>query len=180
MDEKQISAAMRQFAADGLRVVAVAMGADTTQQENKAPEHDLTLIALVGIKDPVRADVPAAVKRCQSAGVTVRMLTGDNKLTAVHIAIECGVLPRGAPADAVMEGSEFRALSDAQLLPAVKNLRVLARASPQDKHRLVRALRASGEVVAVTGDGTNDAPQLKEVQTDVYLDATCAYRLALG
>lgn len=63
-----------------------------------------------------------------------------------------------------MEGSEFRALSDAQLLEAAKNLRVLARASPQDKHRLVKALRASGEVVAVTGDGTNDAPQLKEVR----------------
>lgn len=170
LDAAQVNGAMRQFAADGLRVVALAKSEAAGGNAGDASEHDLTLVALVGIKDPVRPDVPAAVRRCQAAGVTVRMLTGDNKLTAAHIATECGVLPRGAVGDGVvMEGSEFRALPDPQLLSAVRNLRVLARASPQDKHRLVRALRASGEVVAVTGDGTNDAPQLKEVRAPLLV-----------
>jgi Ca2+-transporting ATPase len=116
------------------------------------------LIALVGIQDPVRVEVPPAISRCKDAGITVRMVTGDNKLTATKIAQECGILSDGGE---VMEGPAFRALTDEQLDAILPNLRVLARSSPSDKHRLVTRLKVHREVVAVTGDGTNDGPALK-------------------
>ena len=123
------------------------------------PEEGFTLLAICGIKDPVRKDVPGAVRACQEAGIFVRMLTGDNMLTARHIAKECGILTEDG---LCMEGPEFRKLTTEQMDEAIPRLQVLARSSPQDKHRLVSRLRVLGEVVAVTGDGTNDAPSLSE------------------
>ncbi|KAF8057240.1 ACA11 [Scenedesmus sp. PABB004] len=119
----------------------------------------LTAVAIVGIKDPVRAEVPAAVAKCQRAGITVRMVTGDNIHTARHIARECGILTDGGLA---LEGPTFRAMPIVELLPMLPKLQVLARSSPEDKLTLVSLLKHHGEVVAVTGDGTNDAPALKE------------------
>lgn len=119
---------------------------------------NMSFIGMVGIKDPLREGVREAVKDCQKAGVVVRMVTGDNKLTAQAIAEDCGILQ---PDSLVMEGPEFRNLplyKQKEILPV---LHVLARSSPEDKRTLVGLLKNRGETVAVTGDGTNDAPALK-------------------
>jgi Ca2+-transporting ATPase len=120
--------------------------------------HDLTIIGIVGIQDPVRPGVPEAVRKAQGAGVTVRMVTGDNMQTARAIATECLIYTEGG---IVMEGPEFRKLSEAEMDKVLPQLQVLARSSPEDKRILVTRLKAMGEIVAVTGDGTNDAPALK-------------------
>lgn len=120
--------------------------------------HRMVFIGMVGIQDPLRDGVPEAVKECQRAGVVVRMVTGDNMLTAQAIARECGILRSD---ELVMEGPEFRNLGRLAQNEIIPRLRVLARSSPEDKRILVRRLKDMGEVVAVTGDGTNDAPALK-------------------
>ncbi|KAL8420555.1 hypothetical protein RB594_003369 [Gaeumannomyces avenae] len=117
----------------------------------------LVFLGVVGIQDPVRPGVPEAVAKAKKAGVAVRMVTGDNAVTAKAIATECGIYTDGV----IMEGPAFRALSDADMTAVVPRLQVLARSSPEDKRVLVRKLKALGETVAVTGDGTNDAPALK-------------------
>jgi Ca2+-transporting ATPase len=128
------------------------------------PENDLILLAIAGLKDPCRPGVRDAVQLCTDAGVKVRMVTGDNLQTAKAIAIECGIL--GSEADAtepnIIEGKTFRALSDAERQEIVEKISVMGRSSPSDKLLLVQALRKNGHVVAVTGDGTNDAPALHE------------------
>ncbi|TQS38534.1 hypothetical protein Golomagni_00959 [Golovinomyces magnicellulatus] len=118
----------------------------------------MTLLGFFGIQDPLRDGVAFAVKRCQDAGVIVRMVTGDNMITAKAIAVECGILTGDG---LVMEGPEFRRLKKAEMLKIIPNLQVLARSSPEDKRILVKRLKDLGETVAVTGDGTNDAPALK-------------------
>lgn len=122
-------------------------------------EFNLTATCIVGIKDPVRKEVPEAVATCQRAGIRVRMVTGDNIHTARHIAKECGIFTEGGLA---LEGPAFRAMSQEELMKILPDMQVLARSSPQDKYILVQTLKRMGEVVAVTGDGTNDAPALKE------------------
>ncbi|KAJ3069759.1 Calcium-transporting ATPase 10, plasma membrane-type, partial [Quaeritorhiza haematococci] len=119
---------------------------------------DMILLAIVGIQDPVRPEVPQAVASCQRCGITVRMVTGDNVVTARAIATQCGIL---TPGGIVMEGPEFRKLTSDQMNTIVPRLQVLARSSPKDKQTLVAKLKELGETVAVTGDGTNDAPALK-------------------
>ena len=121
---------------------------------------DMTLIAIFGIKDPLRPSVKDAIKDCQRAGVVVRMVTGDNLLTGRAIARECGIY-HPAEGGIAMEGPEFRRKSEKELQNLVPKLQVLARSSPEDKRILVRTLKDLGETVAVTGDGTNDAPALK-------------------
>ena len=127
--------------------------------------HDSTCIAILGIQDPVREEVPSAVKKCQKAGITVRMVTGDNKQTACSIAEKAGIFNRDG--GLAMEGLEFRNMAEndpAKLIQILPKLQVLARSSPQDKYVLVDLLKKAGHVVAVTGDGTNDAPALKLAQ----------------
>ncbi|OAA51709.1 ATPase, P-type, calcium-transporting, PMCA-type [Metarhizium rileyi] len=119
---------------------------------------DMSFIGMVGIQDPLREGVYESVKLCQKAGVVVRMVTGDNKLTAQAIAKECGILQ---PNSIVMEGPDFRNLSKREQEKIIPQLHVLARSSPEDKRILVKRLKDKGETVAVTGDGTNDAPALK-------------------
>jgi len=121
-------------------------------------ESNLTLIGVVGIEDPLRDGVPEAVLACQRAGVFVRMVTGDNILTAKSIATQCGIYTQGG---IIMEGPKFRALSGEEMDAVIPRLQVLARSSPEDKKILVGRLKAMGEIVAVTGDGTNDGPALK-------------------
>eukprot|EP00850_Spirogloea_muscicola_P001670 SM000006S19435 [mRNA] locus=s6:775314:785100:+ [translate_table: standard] len=123
------------------------------------PDSGLTLLAIVGMKDPTRPGVPEAVAICQRAGVKVRMVTGDNVVTARAIAQECGIL---TPNGIAIEGREFRALSPQEMRRVIPTIDVMARSSPTDKHTLVKMLRQMGEVVGVTGDGTNDAPALHE------------------
>jgi Ca2+-transporting ATPase len=120
--------------------------------------RDLTLIAITGIEDPLRPGVAQAVAECQGAGVSVKMCTGDNVLTARSIARQCGIFSAGG---IVMEGPVFRKLSDADRLEIAPRLQILARSSPEDKKLLVGTLKSMGEVVGVTGDGTNDGPALK-------------------
>ena len=160
------------MARQGLRTLAVAYRRMPVEQSagykshddwNKAIasgaiESDMTLLALFGLADPLREGVANAVARCQSAGIRVMMVTGDHRDTAAHIATQCGIL---RPGGTVMEGPTFRGLSDDERKAACAHLAVLARSSPTDKHLLVTTLKGLGEVVAVTGDGTNDAPALR-------------------
>lgn len=135
----------------------VGMQVEGDHVELSAVLHDLVFLGVVGIQDPVRPGVPEAVKKAQHAGVVVRMVTGDNAVTAQAIATECGIYTDGV----IMEGPVFRALSDEEMNSVLPKLQVLARSSPEDKRILVTRLKALGETVAVTGDGTNDAPALK-------------------
>ncbi|KAG0173845.1 hypothetical protein DFQ30_006818 [Apophysomyces sp. BC1015] len=118
----------------------------------------LTFLGIVGIEDPLRPGVTAAVEVCRRAGVCVRMVTGDHMLTAKSIARQCGIYTSGTLA---MDGPSFRKLSREDRLKILPGLRILARSSPEDKRLLVEDLKHSGEIVAVTGDGTNDSPALK-------------------
>jgi Ca2+-transporting ATPase len=127
------------------------------------PENELVLLGIVGLKDPCRPGVKDAVELCSRAGVKVRMVTGDNIKTAKAISLECGILTDPeATEPTLIEGRAFRALSDAEREEVAENISVMGRSSPNDKLLLVKALRNRGHVVAVTGDGTNDAPALHE------------------
>jgi len=134
--------------------------AEGNATEADAIFEDLVLFGIVGIQDPLREGARDAVRDCQKAGVIVRMVTGDNIFTAKAIAEQCGILDTSA-GDTAMEGAEFRRLSTTEMDEIIPRLRVLARSSPQDKRTLVTRLKELGEVVAVTGDGTNDALALK-------------------
>ncbi|KAG7993450.1 hypothetical protein I3843_01G005400 [Carya illinoinensis] len=152
---------INQFASEALRTLCLAyMELENGFSSDKPiPVSGYTCIGIVGIKDPVRPGVKESVAVCRSAGITVRMVTGDNINTAKAIARECGILTDGI----AIEGPDFREKSQEELLKLIPKIQVMARSSPLDKHTLVKHLRTSlGEVVAVTGDGTNDAPALHE------------------
>ncbi len=123
--------------------------------------RDLTFLGFVAIADPVRGDVPAAIRSCLKAGISVKVVTGDTPNTAKEIARQIGLWVDGDTDEAMITGPEFAALSEEELDKRVGKLKVIARSRPMDKKRLVEALRRAGAVVAVTGDGTNDAPALK-------------------
>uniref|UniRef100_A0A5B7AEI8 Calcium-transporting ATPase n=1 Tax=Davidia involucrata TaxID=16924 RepID=A0A5B7AEI8_DAVIN len=164
MSEEQvrnITDVINGFACEALRTLCLAYkDIDDTFNENSIPDGGYTLIAVVGIKDPVRPGVKDAVRTCLAAGITVRMVTGDNINTAKAIAKECGILTEDGLA---IEGSEFRSKSLDQMREIIPKIQVMARSLPLDKHTLVTHLRnLFEEVVAVTGDGTNDAPALHE------------------
>ncbi|KPJ00638.1 Plasma membrane calcium-transporting ATPase 3 [Papilio xuthus] len=189
MQDRLVKQVIEPMACDGLRTISVAYRdfvpgkADINQvhidQEPNWDDEDnivnnLTCLCVVGIEDPVRPEVPKAIRKCQKAGITVRMVTGDNVNTARSIAIKCGILK---PTDdfLILEGKEFnKRIRDANgevqqsLIDKVwPKLRVLARSSPTDKYTLVKGMIESKafdtrEVVAVTGDGTNDGPALKK------------------
>ena len=137
--------------------------------QNGAFEGGFTLLSLFGIADPIRPEVPDAVLQCQAAGIRVVMVTGDNELTARTIAKQAHILHSGG---VVMLGHDFRALSEEQRQAIAPKLQVLARSSPTDKLLLVEALGALGEVVSVTGDGTNDAPALRAAHVGLSMGIT--------
>ncbi|XP_035539232.1 calcium-transporting ATPase 9, plasma membrane-type-like isoform X1 [Juglans regia] len=172
-DKDFFNAAIDNMAASSLRCVAIAyrsyeLDKVPTDEECLAkwvlPEDGLVLLAIVGIKDPCRSGVKDAVKVCTDAGIKVRMVTGDNLQTAKAIALECGILASSEEATEpnIIEGRKFRELSEKEREELAKKIAVMGRSSPNDKLLLVQALRKGGEVVAVTGDGTNDAPALHE------------------
>ena len=131
---------------------------------------DLVFFGLVGIRDPLREGAQEAVQACLKAGAIVRMVTGDNILTAKAIAKECGILSSTPSySDIAMEGAEFRSLSTEEMDRIIPNLKVLARSNPDDKRILVMRLKEMGEIVAVTGDGTNDAPALAAADIDLSM-----------
>ncbi|KAJ3209185.1 Calcium-transporting ATPase 10, plasma membrane-type [Entophlyctis luteolus] len=162
-----IQKTIKMWANEGLRTVGIAYrntdqlitSVDAGNGISDDPEHDMVWVALMAIKDPLRKEVPGAVATCQKAGLVIRMVTGDNILTACKIARECGIMFGDGMA---LEGPVFRAMSTEEKMAVIPKLQVLARSSPSDKHTLVSLLKDMGEVVAVTGDGTNDAPALKE------------------
>ncbi|KAH0688449.1 hypothetical protein KY290_020083 [Solanum tuberosum] len=165
--------AIEDMAAKSLRCVAIAyqtcnVNEVPTDEEQLAqwilPEDDLILLAILGIKDPCRPGVKDAVRQCSESGVKVRMVTGDNIQTARAIALECGILTSNTEVTEfeVIEGKTFRELSEKEREQVAKRMSVMGRSSPSDKLLLVQTLRKLGEVVAVTGDGTNDAPALHE------------------
>ncbi|KAJ4160183.1 hypothetical protein NW754_003308 [Fusarium falciforme] len=165
-DLDDLKVKMQNYAKRSLRVIAVAYRdlddwpADDQHMDadNIANLSDLVLLGVFGLRDPLRPEIVDSVRQCQSAGVFVRMVTGDNFFTAKAIASECGIYTAGGIA---MDGPTFRRLTLEQLNLVVPRLQVLARSSPDDKLLLVSHLKGMGEVVAVTGDGTNDALALK-------------------
>lgn len=130
---------------------------------------DLTFLGFVAISDPVRADVPDAVQSCLSAGIDVKIVTGDTPGTAREIGRHIGIVNSDTTADAVITGPEFEALTDDEAAKRVMGLKIMCRARPMDKQRLVRLLQEQDAVVAVTGDGTNDAPALKAAQVGLSM-----------
>ena len=167
-----LNAIIKNYASRSLRTIGLLYrdydrwpprGAPTQKDDPRLADFDkifkdMTFLGIVGIQDPLRPGVTEAVYKCQGAGVFVRMVTGDNLMTAKAIATECGIFTAGGIA---MEGPIFRRLTSKQMTQIIPRLQVLARSSPEDKRILVKQLRKLGETVAVTGDGTNDAPALK-------------------
>lgn len=138
----------------------VLEGDDAVISNGKVEASALKFIGVAAIADPVRADVPAAVKECLDAGITVKIVTGDTPGTAKEIGRQIGLWTSADTDRNIITGPEFAALTDEQLLDRVLDLKIIARARPMDKKRLVEALQKKNQVVAVTGDGTNDAPAL--------------------
>ena len=143
-----------------MRTLALAY-VPTNASRIEEAEEPYRLAAVAAIADPVREEVPAAVAECMSAGIAVKIVTGDTAATATEIARQIGLWNDAEDTDRNrMTGVEFEAASDEELLARIGSLKILSRARPLDKQRLVRLLQQQGEVVAVTGDGTNDAPAL--------------------
>jgi len=157
------------MARNGLRVIAIAMRhLDALPDDLGAAEHGLTLVGLVGLMDPPRREAQHAVAECRSAGITPVMITGDHPATASAIARQLGIVGDGNAA-VVLTGPQLAALSDAELRTRVESVRVYARVDPAQKIRIVQALQANGEYVAMTGDGVNDAPALKAANIGVAM-----------
>jgi P-type Ca2+ transporter type 2C len=164
---EEILATVRKMAASGLRLLAVAR-ADASFAEPGAELPDtlaLEFLGLLGFVDPLKASVPGAVALCRTAGVHVKMITGDFPETAVAVATRAGI----ADAPIVLTGAQLQTMDDKQLADSVHETHVFARVSPQQKLQIVQALKARGEVVAMTGDGVNDAPALKSAHIGVAM-----------
>lgn len=134
---------------------------DTAIADGKVVAKNLIFMGIVATADPVRNDVPAAVQKCMAAGITVKIVTGDTPGTAKEIGRQIGLWTKKDSDSAIITGAEFEKLSDDELDKKVLGLKIIARARPMDKKRLVESLQRNNQVVAVTGDGTNDAPALK-------------------
>ncbi|KAL6641117.1 hypothetical protein ACP70R_019298 [Stipagrostis hirtigluma subsp. patula] len=165
---KNLEKVISDMAAASLRCIAFAYK-QVDGEHSSIDDEGLTLLGFVGLKDPCRPEVHAAIEACTKAGVAVKMVTGDNVLTARAIAKECGIISSNDPDGVVIEGHEFRAMSPEQQLEIVDRIRVMARSLPMDKLVLVQRLKQKGHVVAVTGDGTNDAPALKEADVGLSM-----------
>ena len=160
--EEQIN----QMANQGLRVIGVARAqfrADELPDEQH--DFDFEFLGLLGLEDPVRPGVPEAVQECYTAGIRVLMITGDYPLTAQNIARQIGL----RPLDQIITGPELDQMSDDELKERIKTTCIFARAVPEQKLRIVQALKANGEVVAMTGDGVNDAPALKAAHIGIAM-----------
>lgn len=169
VDHRRWHQAIDAMARDGLRVLALARRPLPSDQRNLTfgDVGDLTMLGLVGLMDPPRAEVPPAVAECRTAGITVKMITGDHAATASGIARQIGLDATREP----LTGTVLADLDAAQLRRAVADTAVFARTSPEHKLRLVEAMQAAGAVVAMTGDGVNDAPALKQADIGVAMGA---------
>ena len=154
----------------GLRLLGFAMkNINKLPKEGDMIEEDLTFIGIMGIIDPPREEVKHAINTCHEAGIRIIMITGDHKLTATAIAKDLGIYKKG---DLVVDGEELSRMSDLKLRNTIKNISVFARVTPQDKLRIVNALKKNKEIVAMTGDGVNDAPALKTADIGVAMGIT--------
>jgi Ca2+-transporting ATPase len=171
-ERKEILAINEQMAKDALRVLGVAyknVPADAVEKfDEEDYESDLVFLGLSGMIDPPRPEAKEANARCRQAGIKTVMITGDHKLTAVAIAKELGMLH----SDKVLIGVELDDLNDAEFEKVVEEVSVYARVSPEHKLRIVKALKKKGEIVAMTGDGVNDAPALKQADIGVAMGIT--------
>jgi Ca2+-transporting ATPase len=163
--------AMEKMASQGLRVLAFAclkkLGARSISFEDIT---DLTLLGLQGMMDPPRLEVVDAIKACQKAGIVVKMITGDHALTAAAIGRQIGLCREDC--SRVLSGDELSKLSDHELIELIETVNVFARVAPEQKLRLVEALQSRGHVVAMTGDGVNDAPALKQANIGIAMGIT--------
>lgn len=164
--QKKLLADVATFAQNGLRVLGVARA---TFEKTNLPEdqHDytFTFLGFIGMSDPIREEVPKAIQECYTAGIRVIMITGDYAETAKHIAQKIGL----KNPDKVISGEEIAGMNDAQLNEIMKEANVFSRVIPEQKLRLVNALKADGEIVAMTGDGVNDAPALKAAHIGIAM-----------
>lgn len=163
-EEAHLRAYAETYQRRGMRMLAVAVKELSAEEsviiDGKLCVSGLEFMSLFALSDPVRTDVPEAVKECLDAGIEVKIVTGDNSETALEIGRQIGIWNDSYSSQNIITGPELSMLTDDQLKLIVGNLKIIARARPSDKERLVRILQVKGEVVAVTGDGTNDAPAL--------------------
>ena len=174
LDKEEIESQLLSMQRRGMRTLALCYRPREGEEpltEDNLPRDGYTLQAIVAIADPVRDDVPEAVDECRQAGIEVKIVTGDNAATAAEIARQIDILPREGDIDpaAVITGKEWQQLSDYEAMERVEHIAVMSRARPADKQRLVDLLRQRGNVVAVTGDGTNDAPALHHAHVGLSL-----------
>ena len=162
------------MAHEALRVLGLAYRRlpDVPDLESGRADPELIWVGLVGMIDPPRPEARQAVDHCRQAGIRVIMVTGDHPVTAQAVAREVGIIPRDQKTRAVLTGEELNLLSDPELQEALQAVRVFARVAPEHKLRLVDILKAQGEVVAMTGDGVNDAPALKRADIGVAMGIT--------
>ena len=162
----QLTAQIEAMAQDGLRVLGVARARFRQQSELPAGQHDFPFefLGLMGLADPLRPTVPEAIRDCHTAGIRVVMITGDYPGTAQKIACQAGL-----PAGQVMTGPQLNELSDTELQRQIRQVNIFARVVPEQKLRIVQALKANGEIVAMTGDGVNDAPALKSAHIGIAM-----------
>ena len=147
---------LHMLGAESYRVIALGM-----KNSDEMTLDNITVIALIAIKDKIRKEVPEAIERVSAAGVGVIMITGDNKETAAQIAKECGIISSFSKREIVLDGYEINEMTDAQIAKILPRVAVICRALPSDKSRLVRIAQENGYIVGMTGDGVNDAPSLK-------------------
>lgn len=163
-----IQATASKMAAEGLRILGVAKcRLDQPQLPESQLEFHFAFVGLVGLADPIRPEVPAAVEECHRAGIRVVMITGDYAGTALSIAKQVGIVINGT----VITGPELDRMNEADLKEKVRSVNLFARVVPEQKLRLVNALKANGEIAAMTGDGVNDAPALKSAQIGIAMGA---------
>jgi Ca2+-transporting ATPase len=173
-DQEIVMGEAARMAAGALRVLGLAYRemASVPEPPSEELESDLVWVGLVGMMDPPRPEAKEAVSKCQHAGIRVIMVTGDHPDTALAVGREVGLVPPGTGSGAILSGSDLSRLSDADLLARLGGLAIFARVSPEHKLRLVDLLKSQGQVVAMTGDGVNDAPALKKADIGVAMGIT--------
>jgi Ca2+-transporting ATPase len=173
-EKEQILKTNEEMANQALRVLAISYKelpkTETGKYDEEELEHNLVFVGLAGMIDPPRAEAKGAIELCRKAGIKTVMITGDHKLTAVAIAKELGIME--SESDMALTGAELDKMSDEEFDKIVEEVSVYARVSPEHKLRIVRALKKKGHIVAMTGDGVNDAPALKQADIGIAMGIT--------